>query len=134
MSAKPKTTALSIKTIYSFCLLLFIPCFFAYSLNLFLRFPNTVRWVWNSICLSEFQKAFRLILPLIKEWNRINFSLKIKNLHFVQKSLLQKIPTHLIWNENIYIFPTFSKKLKNICSHLLWSENAKIFPENWRKK
>ena len=42
----------------------------------------------------------------------MNFSCKLNNLQFVQKSLLQKTPTHLIWNESIYIFPTNSKKLK----------------------
>ena len=28
--------------------------------------------------------------------------------------LLQKIPTHFLWNENGYIFPAFSKKVKKI--------------------
>ena len=62
------------------------------------------------------------------KWNE--FFLKTKQFTICSKNPLQKTPAHFIWNENGYIFPTISKKLKNICPHLLWSENEKIFPEN----
>lgn len=42
----------------------------------------------------------------------MKFSCKFNNLHFVQKLLFQKTPTHFIWNENAEIFPENDKKIK----------------------